>query len=256
MKLNTFIVLFYSSSQTVCRPKYVNDSPVLISPRVDYEAYLRELAASSYQKTRHKRQNTNKSNTLGTRPTKKKQVPNRCNVAMVADYKFFKEIGNSNAKLTTAYLMNIIASVNTIFTRTKWSYDDDQDGDVSTENYGFYIEKIIVHSEPNPGAKEHYNSEISSLDADKVLELFGEEDWTAYCLAHLFTYASFQNGVLGLAYVSSPKSNTLGGICSTYTRSQKASMFSVNTGLSSYRSTSLTQGRLLQREAELVTAHG
>ena len=203
-----------------------------------------------------KRQATNKiENPLGS-STQKTRIPNRCSLALVADYKFFKEIGNSNVKLTSAYLMNVIASINTIFTRTKWNYDDDQDGEEIAENYGFYIEKIIVNSEPSAGYNEHYNNVNTSPDADRVLELFGEEDWTSYCLAHLFTYTSFDNSVLGLAYVSSPLSNTLGGICSISTRSRKSAMFSVNTGLSSYKSTSQTQGRLLQREAELVTAHG
>jgi hypothetical protein len=59
--------------------------------------------------------------------------------------------------------------------------------------------------------------------------------------------------VLGLAYVSSPLPYTLGGICSPTTRS---TLTSVNTGLSSYKSVSQQQVRLLQREAELVTAHG
>lgn len=80
------------------------------------------------------------------------------------------------------------------------------------------------------------------------------EDWSAYCLAHLFTFQSFHNSVLGLAYVSSPLPYTLGGICSAAT-SRSRSPFSVNTGLSSYKSASVRQGRLLQREAELVTAH-
>lgn len=91
-------------------------------------------------------------------------------------------------------------------------------------------------------------------------KLFGYDDWSSYCLAHLFTYQSFQNSVLGLAYVSSPLSYTLGGICSrTTTRTRPyggTGSFSVNTGLSSYKSSSMRQGRLLQREAELVTAHG
>lgn len=88
------------------------------------------------------------------------------------------------------------------------------------------------------------------------MKLFGQEDWTSYCLAHLFTFQSFENSVLGLAYVSSPLQYSLGGICSQPTRSSGRKQFSVNTGLSSFKSVSYKQGRLLQREAELVTAHG
>lgn len=85
--------------------------------------------------------------------------------------------------------------------------------------------------------------------------MFGEEDWSAYCLAHLFTYVGFENNVLGLAYVSSPLAGTQGGICSKSFR-RNSRFMSVNTGLSSYKSASQRQGRLLQREAEIVTAHG
>lgn len=35
-----------------------------------------------------------------------------------------------------------------------------------------------------------------------------------YCLVHLFTAQSFENGVLGLAYISSPELDAAGGICS------------------------------------------
>ena len=223
----------------------------MTSPLKEFKTYLSELASKNKNA---KRQASNKEN--NAQETKRKKIPNRCSLALVADYKFFKEIGNSNVKLTSAYLMNIIAAINNIFTRTQWLYDDDQDGEELTENYGFYIEKIIVHSEPSAGFNEHYNNVNTSPDADRVLELFGEEDWTSYCLAHLFTYTGFDNSVLGLAYVSSPLGNTLGGICSASTRSKQTRFFSVNTGLSSYKSTSQTQGRLLQREAELVTAHG
>ena len=87
-------------------------------------------------------------------------------------------------------------------------------------------------------------------------KLFGEEDWSSYCLAHLFTFQSFENSVLGLAYVSSPLSYALGGICSAGSGRSRNLRQSVNTGLSSYKSISSQQVRLLQREAELVTAHG
>ena len=33
-------------------------------------------------------------------------------------------------------------------------------------------------------------------------------------MAHLFTYASFPSGVLGLAYIGSPRPFSVGGICS------------------------------------------
>ena len=34
-----------------------------------------------------------------------------------------------------------------------------------------------------------------------------------FCLAHLFTDIRFEGGILGLAYVGSPRRNSVGGIC-------------------------------------------
>lgn len=86
------------------------------------------------------------------------------------------------------------------------------------------------------------------------LKLFGVDNWSQYCLAHLFTYQAFENNVLGLAYVSSPKVYSYGGMCSSLMK-RKGVDFSSNTGLSSYKSPSSRQRRLLQKEAELVTGH-
>ena len=135
-----------------------------------------------------------------------------------------------------------------------WKFDEDTPF-VDRTNYGFSVDKVIVLATPEETKADHYNAKASSDDADIILKLFSEEDWSPYCLAHLFTFQSFQHSVLGLAYVSSPLPYAIGGICSRpqYRSNDKA--LSVNIGLSSYKSASLRQGRLLQREAELVTAH-
>jgi disintegrin and metalloproteinase domain-containing protein 17 len=153
--------------------------------------------------------------------------------------------------------MNLIASVNSIYTTTVWNSGDYETNQVEMKGYGFSIEKIIILNYATTDKYEHYNNDNSSTNADRILELFGQEDWTSYCLAHLFTYQEFENSVLGLAYVSSPLSYSLGGICSPPMSSGGAyrKHFSVNIGLSSFKSSSIKQGRLLQREAELVTAH-
>lgn len=51
---------------------------------------------------REKRQANKKTNSKNQGPRQRK---NRCYLALVADHRFFKEIGNSNVKLTTAYLV-------------------------------------------------------------------------------------------------------------------------------------------------------
>ena len=70
----------------------------------------------------------------------------------------------------------------------------------------------------------------------------------------MFTFQAFEGNVLGLAYVSSPRTYSYGGMCSGI-MSRKGTLFSSNIGLSSYKSPSASQNRLLQTEAELVTAH-
>lgn len=70
--------------------------------------------------------------------------------------------------------MNVIAAINTIFTRTPWIIrhpDEDEREDEVWLNYGFSIEKIIILKEPTTGRLDHYNNANSSTEADKILEV-------------------------------------------------------------------------------------
>jgi Metallo-peptidase family M12B Reprolysin-like len=47
-----------------------------------------------------------------------------------------------------------------------------------------------------------------------VVQVFSREySHKDFCLAHLFTDLKFEGGILGLAYVGSPRRNSVGGIC-------------------------------------------
>lgn len=51
-------------------------------------------------------------------------------------------------------------------------------------------------------------------DEPLLLKVFSREySHKDYCLAHLFTDIKFEGGILGLAYVGSPRRNSVGGIC-------------------------------------------
>lgn len=67
--------------------------------------------------------------------------------------------------------MNIIAAVNTIFTKTLWNVNEDFENPLYAANFGFSIEKIIVHTEPNLDRNDHYNSPNASTNADRILEV-------------------------------------------------------------------------------------
>ena len=98
-----------------------------------------------------------------------------------------------------------------------------------------------------------------------------------YCLAHLFTDIKFEGGILGLAYVGSPRRNSVGGICtpgillitppfvhffglsdirfrcSLVEYFKSGYTLYLNSGLSSSRNH--YGQRVVTREADLVTAH-
>ncbi|XP_033640330.1 ADAM 17-like protease [Asterias rubens] len=178
---------------------------------------------------------------------RKKRTPpryNTCPLLLTADYRFFQVMGEANTPQTISYLLSLIDRVDPIYRETEW--------EPGFYGFGFEVKEIIVHDSPNP-EPGHYNSNTNpdnAWDVQKLLEAYSREDHGAYCLAHLFTYQDFDNGVLGLAYIGTPRSNAVGGICTTiYHTGGKQYL---NTGLT----TTVNWGRnVLTEEADLVTAH-
>ena len=94
-----------------------------------------------------------------------------------------------------------------------------------------------------------FNQNRESWNVRTLLQEFSYGNWRNCCLAHLFTYQNFDNGIVGYAYVATPDKKQFGGICS---RRDNRKMSYLNCALSS----SLNWGRrLLTIEADLVTAH-
>ena len=170
----------------------------------------------------------------------------RCSLMLVADYRFFKEMGGSSTKTTVSYLISLIDRVHRMYEET------DFDG---FTGMGFSIKKILVHTSPTPvkAGILHYNMFRSTWDVRQLLEVFSREPGHRdYCLAHLFTDTKFEGGVLGLAYVGSHRRGSVGGICSPRYYKGGHALY-LNTGLSSSRNHQ--GGRVITREADLVTAH-
>uniref|UniRef100_A0AAR2LBY4 ADAM metallopeptidase domain 17a n=1 Tax=Pygocentrus nattereri TaxID=42514 RepID=A0AAR2LBY4_PYGNA len=182
---------------------------------------------------------------------------NTCTLLLVADYRFFENMGRSEESTTLNYLIELIDRVDDIYRNTSW--DDEYKG------YGVQIHQIIINKQPTPVSEGqyHYNMKGSPRqkgdvwDVKKLLEQFSldiAENASSVCLAHLFTYQDFDEGTLGLAYVASSRDQALGGLCSKpYFPSQSFKKPSyLNTGLTSTKNYGKT---ILTKEADLVTTH-
>ncbi|XP_044756585.1 ADAM 17-like protease isoform X1 [Coccinella septempunctata] len=176
----------------------------------------------------------------------------RCPLLLVADYRFFQEMGGSNTKTTINYLISLIDRVHKIYNDTIWQDRQEVDG---FKGMGFVIKKIVVHSEPTrtKAGEAHYNMVRDKWDVRNLLEVFSREfTHKDFCLAHLFTDLKFEGGILGLAYVGSPRRNSVGGICTPEYFKNGYTLY-LNSGLSSSRNH--YGQRVITREADLVTAH-
>uniref|UniRef100_A0A0A9XMC2 ADAM 17-like protease n=2 Tax=Lygus hesperus TaxID=30085 RepID=A0A0A9XMC2_LYGHE len=179
----------------------------------------------------------------------------RCPLLLVADYRFYQEMGNSNTKITINYLISLIDRVHKIYNDTIWQDRAESEG---FKGMGFVIKKIVVHSEPTRvrGGENHYNMVREKWDVRNLLEEFsrdpGKKD---FCLSHLFTHQTFtsrSSTVLGLGYIASPRHKSIGGICTQEYFKNGYTLY-LNSGLSSSRNH--YGQRVITREADLVTAH-
>lgn len=93
----------------------------------------------------------------------------RCPLLLVADYRFYQEMGGLNTKTTINYLVSLIDRVDKIYNDTVWKDHPDSEG---FKGFGFIIKKIIVHTEPTRVYGEpHYNMHFDSWDVRSLLEV-------------------------------------------------------------------------------------
>ncbi|GIX83684.1 ADAM 17-like protease [Caerostris extrusa] len=179
-------------------------------------------------------------------------VQTRCSLLLVADFRFYENMGGSNLKGTINFLISLIDRVNKIFLETEWKDSDRHSG---FSGMGFVIQEVMVHTEPTPVSRgeTHYNMAGASWNVRDLLEVFSRNlNHRWFCLAHLFTDQKFDGGILGLAYVGSPRRNSVGGICSPGYVKNGYTLY-LNSGLSTSRNH--YGQRVITREADLVTAH-
>lgn len=183
-----------------------------------------------------------------------KEEPTKCSLKLVADHTFYEHVGGADLKKTINFLITLIQRVNEIFEATEWKYSKEDD-DV-LRGYGFLVGELIVHEQSTDSYADevaHYNANRSDWEVRNLLESFARSSGhRSFCLAHLFTHRSFANGVLGLAYVASPRRHSFGGVCSPWYDREGRRLY-LNTGLST---TLNTFGRRVpMRQAVLVAAH-
>ncbi|CAG5128770.1 unnamed protein product, partial [Candidula unifasciata] len=177
--------------------------------------------------------------------------PNTCQIMAVADFTFFTGPGGGFPHRTANYVIQTMQKVNRIYRETSWGYDS------PLLSMGFQIRELRIHPEKTATANYHKNGrhynmfdDQNSWPDNELLRQFGEDpDVGKFCLAHLFTHRRFAGGVLGLAYIASPRRYAVGGICSVQRENERA----FNTGFSSTKNTK--GNNLLTQEAMLVTAH-
>ncbi|KAL0967264.1 hypothetical protein UPYG_G00250040 [Umbra pygmaea] len=182
---------------------------------------------------------------------------NTCPLLLVADYRFFQEMGRGEESTTLNYLIELIDRVDDIYRTTSW--DDEFKG------YGVQISQIIIEKTPTdvPPGVAHFNMKGSPdegtdvWDVKKLLEQFSRDissNASDVCLAHLFTYQDFDGGTLGLAYVAPSRQGFPGGLCSekSPSTSPETKAIYLNTGLTTTKNYGKT---ILTKEADLVTTH-
>ncbi|XP_028518433.1 disintegrin and metalloproteinase domain-containing protein 17 [Exaiptasia diaphana] len=139
-----------------------------------------------------------------------------------------------------------------------YGIDGTRQDDIQIDKLNFY--KGYVEGEDHSHVSLHLKdgmmtASIATSNETYVIEVsyaFSyQPEWKKYCLAHLFTYQDFDDGVIGLAYVGNPRRSAVGGICTEDYRTGGRTLY-LNTGLSS----SVNWGRrVLTEEADIVTAH-
>jgi disintegrin and metalloproteinase domain-containing protein 17 len=176
-------------------------------------------------------------------PSKSRPV---CKLLLVADYRFFQGMGQSNLGKTTSYLIGLVDRVNSIYKVTSF-------GDCGT-GFGFEIQQIRIFQQPSDGGTYgSFNMQKDTWDTGELLEMFSRDPtYKDFCLAHLFTQIPFSNGVLGLAYIGGSRVYSIGGVCSPPYYKGGFQLF-LNTGWSS--AVSKSNRLLLTLESTLVTAH-
>ncbi|KAL8565068.1 hypothetical protein ACOMHN_005271 [Nucella lapillus] len=172
---------------------------------------------------------------------------NTCPLLVVADYQFFRDMGQSKRETTASFLIAAVQNVNQHYKNTAW------DATSGYVNMGFQIEEMLIHTQYTVNTKGHYNSDTSWDYNQKLYAFSRSRHINKFCLAHLFTSYAFQDNVLGLAFIAPESAASAGGICSISSHIEGAPVYP-RTGWSSAKNSRNLP--VLSLQYELVTTHG
>ncbi|KAL5255547.1 hypothetical protein ACHWQZ_G010947 [Mnemiopsis leidyi] len=187
-----------------------------------------------------------------SRKRRSTSTKNRCSLALVADYLFYSNICAKDEEYATSYMISLVQQVDALYKAQSL----DPNEDAAYKGYGFQIKYVEVVTTPLTASADSssykYYSENHSPGVSDLLTNFAYGNWGDYCLAHLFTNYDFDSGVLGLAFIASSSTSSVGGVCTrSYTDGTGQKKYT-NVGLS----TTVNYGRtLLTSEVVFVTGH-
>ncbi|CAD5227410.1 unnamed protein product [Bursaphelenchus okinawaensis] len=176
----------------------------------------------------------------GKRNNEEKIVKNnRCEIKLVADYAFYRLIGNGNYANAARYLINLIERINVIFRDVDWGLSARGE---RLKNLGFTIKEMKIHERKN-NLSSHFNyiSPNRYANADQVLQSFSRTEGANTCITFLISGKVFDMGILGLANIGNVGEKR--GVCGES---------NTNTGVVSVQRKS---GLIITSVVDLVVAH-
>ncbi len=126
-----------------------------------------------------------------------------CQMLIAADHLFLESIGGGSIAAAMSEMVTIVTQVQDIFRVTDFDADGTADGIIPL------IARVEVMGLNTPG----YRFSNPSLAVGEYLDLWSQINHEEFCLALLFTYRDFSDGVLGLAWVAQATGGNSGGIC-------------------------------------------
>ena len=198
----------YGTAETPTRPSDLKHSDSL-AKQLQHEANKMDDVKKRYRrgtKNRHK---------------------NTCNLKLVADHLFMKKFVRRETAIDE--MVYHYQAVEYIFRNQTFNTTDQLDSSFSPEGIGFRIKEIHVllkNTVPKP-------LKPAQMSIFRLLELFSHMNHSTVCLSYLFTDRSFDDGVMGLAYIAYPYGQP-GGICDPYAE-YGGVWKSYNTGVLTFR---------------------